>query len=173
MSGRPTAAPGRGHLVLVHEKLAELGALVEDARAMPMSASCILNRGEVLALLDEIQQALPDDLARAERLLADRETVIDIGRQEAERLVEKGRQEQQRLVAATEVAKEADEEAERIIKAAQTDADAIRAEVDDYVDAKLANFEVVLNKTMQAVIRGRDRLRGERDTDGLGSELAE
>ena len=86
--------------MLVHDKLAELGALVEDARAMPMSASCILNRGEVLALLDEIQRALPDDLDRAERLLADRDTVIDLGRQEAERLVEKGRQEQQRLVAA-------------------------------------------------------------------------
>ena len=94
----------------VHDKLAELGAMVEDARAMPMSASCILNRGEVLALLDEIQRALPEDLARAEKLLADRDTVIDIGRQEAERLVERGRQEQQRLVSETEVAKEADEE---------------------------------------------------------------
>jgi cell division septum initiation protein DivIVA len=153
--------------VLVHDKLAELSALVEDARAMPMSASCILNRGEVLALLDEIQRALPDDLERAQRLLADRDIVIDLGRQEAERLVEKGREEQQRLVAENEVAKEADEEAERIIKAAQTDADAIRVEVDDYVDAKLANFEVVLNKTMQAVIRGRDRLRGARDEDAL------
>ena len=157
----------------VHEKLAELGALVEDARAMPMSASCILNRGEVLALLDEVQRALPEDIARAERLLADRDTVIDLGRQEAERLTEKGRQEQQRLVAGTEVAREADEEAERIIKAAQTDADAIRAEVDDYVDAKLANFEVVLNKTMQTVIRGRDRLRGARDEDALDPEPAE
>ena len=154
----------------VHDKLAELGALVEDARAMPMSASCILNRGEVLTLLDEIQRALPEDLDRAERLLADRDIVIDLGRQEAERLVEKGRQEQLRLVAETEVAKEADEEAERIIKAAQTDADALRAEVDDYVDAKLANFEVVLNKTMQAVIRGRDRLRGARDVDALDGE---
>jgi cell division septum initiation protein DivIVA len=159
--------------VLVHDKLAELGAMVEDARAMPMSASCIVNRGEVLALLDDIQRALPEDLDRAERLLADRDTVIDLGRQEAERLVEKGRQEQQRLVSATEIAKEADEEAERILKAAQADADAIRAEVDDYVDAKLANFEVVLNKTMQAVIRGRDRLRGARDVDALDPELAQ
>jgi len=153
--------------VRVHDKLAELGALVEDARAMPMSASCILNRGEVLALLDEIQRALPEDLARAEQLLADRETVIDVGRQEAARLVEQGRQERQRLVSETEVSQEADEEAERIIRTAQTDAVSMREEVDDYVDSKLANFEVVLNKTMQAVIRGRDRLRGARVEDEL------
>lgn len=157
----------------VHDKLAELGALVEDARAMPMSASCILNRGEVLALLDEIQRALPEDLERAGQLLADREIVIDVGRQEAARLVAEGRQERQRLVAGTEVAQEADEEAERIITTAQTDAVALRAEVDDYVDAKLANFEVVLNKTMQAVIRGRDRLRGARDEDALDPGPAE
>lgn len=101
------------------------------------------------------------------RLLADRETVIDVGRQEASRLVEQGRQERHRLVSETEVSQEADEEAERIIKTAQTDAGSIREEVDDYVDSKLANFEVVLNKTMQAVIRGRDRLRGARVEDEL------
>ena len=36
----------------------------------------------------------------------------------------------------------------------------MRAEVDDYVDTKLANFEVVLDKTLAAVNRGRDKLRG-------------
>lgn len=151
----------------VHDKLTELAAMVEDARAMPMSASCILNRGEVLALVDEIQRLLPEDLARAEQLIADRDTVIDLGRQEAERLIAQGRAEQARLVSATEVAREADEEGAKIIETAQAEATSVRAEVDDYVDAKLANFEVVLNKTMQAVIRGRDRLRGARDVDDL------
>ena len=36
----------------------------------------------------------------------------------------------------------------------------MRAEVDDYVDTKLANFEVVLDKTLTAVRRGRDKLSG-------------
>ena len=34
------------------EKLDELAAMIENARAMPMSASCILNRTEVLEAID-------------------------------------------------------------------------------------------------------------------------
>ena len=156
----------------VHDKLTELAATIEDARAMPMSASCIVNRGEVLALIDDVRRALPDDLARADGLLADRAGVIDAGRQEVERMLDQARVEQARLVAETAVAQAAEEEAARILAAAQTEAASVRAEVDDYVDAKLANFEVVLNKTMQAVIRGRDRLRGLRDVDELGDDTA-
>jgi len=40
------------------------------------------------------------------------------------------------------------------------EADRMRQEVDDYVDAKLAGFEVALNKTLSAVSRGREKLRG-------------
>jgi hypothetical protein len=39
----------------------------------------------------------------------------------------------------------------------------MRAEVEDYVDGKLANFEVVLTKTVAAVERGREKLRGRVD----------
>lgn len=151
----------------IHERLAEMTHVVADARAMPMSASCIVNRGEVIALLDEVQRLLPEDLARAEALLADRDRVIDLGREEAERLTEKGRAEQSRLVSQSEIVREAEEEAVRVIEAAQREAEEIRAEVDEYVDGKLANFEVVLNKTMQTINRGRERLRGLREEDAL------
>jgi hypothetical protein len=43
----------------------------------------------------------------------------------------------------------------------------MRREVDDYVDTKLANFEVVLTRTLGAVERGRDKLRDRRETDEL------
>ena len=37
----------------IHDKLDDLSALVESARAMPMSASCVVNRAQILDLLDE------------------------------------------------------------------------------------------------------------------------
>ena len=45
----------------------------------------------------------------------------------------------------------------------------MRREVDDYVDGKLANFEVVLQKTLSAVDRGRSKLKGRSDLDALAS----
>ena len=55
----------------VQERLAELAVLVEDAKAMPLSASCLVNRSQVLDLIEEIRQLLPESVQRADELLAD------------------------------------------------------------------------------------------------------
>lgn len=144
----------------VHDKLDELTAIVEDARSMPMSASCIINRGEVLELLEEIRSLLPEEFRHAQMLLADRESVVDEGRREAKRLIGRAEQERLALTSDTEVVAEARRQAERILREASEEARAMRREVDDYVDTKLANFEVVLDKTLAAVNRGREKLRG-------------
>lgn len=151
----------------VQAKLDEIVALIEGARAMPMSASCIVNRGELLGQLDELRDLLPAELSEAAGILRDREAVVDEGRQEAERILEEARVERGRLVAKAEVVREAAKEADRLLAEARSDAERMRAEVDDYVDAKLANFEVVLNKTLAAVERGRAKLGGHQDVHAL------
>ncbi len=152
----------------VHDKLDELTALVENARSMPMSASCVVNRGEVLGLLEEIRELLPEEFRHAQMLLADRESVLDEGRREVERLLDKAEQERRALTAQEEIVVEANREAERIKATAAAEAARMRTEVDDYVDTKLANFEVVLEKTLAAVHRGRDKLSGAVSGIGLG-----
>lgn len=144
----------------VHDKLDELISIVENARAMPMSASCIINRGEVLGLLEEVRGLLPEEFRHAQMLLADRESVVDEGRREAARIVTRAEEERLALTSETAVVAEARRHAERIRNEAAQEARSMRGEVDDYVDTKLANFEVVLEKTLSAVRRGRDKLSG-------------
>jgi cell division septum initiation protein DivIVA len=155
----------------VHDRIDALISLVENARAMPMSASCMLNRGEVLQLLDEIKKSLPEELHHAQLLLRDREAVLEEGRREADMIVVSAREQRGSLVAETEVTREATIRAEQVKADALQEAYAIRQEVDDYVDAKLANFEVVLNKTLSAVQRGRDKLRGRDEMDDLDGQV--
>jgi hypothetical protein len=154
----------------VHDKLDELSALIENARSMPMSASCVINRGEVLGLLDEVRELLPEEFRHAEMLLHDREAVVDEGSREATRILEEARAEQARLVSQTEVLAAAQREADRVRQEAAEEARGMRAEVDDYVDAKLANFEVVLDRTLGAVQRGREKLRGRSSHEGFGAD---
>lgn len=151
----------------VHDKLDEIVAAVEGARAMPMSASCIVNRAEMLAFLDELRDLMPTELAEAEELLESRDDVVAEGRAEAARIIEEAKRERSRLVAKTEVAQEAAREAERIVIEAEEESQRMRDDVDEYVDAKLANFEVVLGKTLAAVERGREKLRGRHPLDDL------
>ena len=151
----------------IHAKLDELTALIETARAMPMSASCIVNRVEILDRLDELRKMLPGELTTAQQILDERGAVVADGREEAERIIEAAHAERAKMVAKTEVVREAAREAEEIRTAAQADADRMRLEIDDYVDAKLANFEVVLHKTLRAVEKGREKISGRHELDAL------
>ena len=151
----------------VHAKLADLTALVEGARAMPMSASCVVNRGDLLGLLGEVESLLPESLSQAQEVLGDKAGVVEEGHREAERIIAAARLERRRLVEATDVYAEASAEAERLLEEARSSAEAMRVEVEDYVDAKLANFEIVLTKTLSAVERGRQKLSGRHELEAL------
>lgn len=144
----------------VQKKLDEIVAAVGNARSMPMSASCVVNRAELLAMLEEVREALPGSLARAQELIGGREQVVEEARREAERIIESAHAERGSLISDTQVARQSREEADRILAEARREAEEIRAEADDYVDSKLANFEVVLTKTIGSVDRGREKLLG-------------
>lgn len=154
----------------VQDRLDALTSMVEEARSMPMSASCILNRAEVLELLDEVRAALPDSLAEAERVLLNRRGVLDEGKAEAKDLIDAAYAEQARLVSESEVLRQSEIEAERIVHEAQDEGARMRQEVDDYVDARLAHFEVLLEKTLATVHRGRVKLAGSDEKDELAPE---
>ncbi|WP_193242066.1 cell division initiation protein [Streptomyces phaeolivaceus] len=144
----------------VQKKLDEIVSVVSGARSMPMSASCVVNRADLLTLLDELRAALPDSLAQAAELIGDRDHMVERARQEAERIIENAHAERGSLISDTEVARRSQNEADRILGEARQEAEEVRAEADDYVDSKLANFEVVLTKTLGSVGRGREKLLG-------------
>ncbi|MEW2050156.1 ATP synthase F0 subunit B [Streptomyces sp. NPDC005476] len=144
----------------VQKKLDEIVTAVSSARSMPMSASCVVNRADLLALLEEVRAALPDSLAQAEELIGGREQMVEQARQEADRIISTAHAERGSLISDTEIARRSQDEADRILAEARKEAEEVRAEADDYVDSKLANFEVVLTKTLGSVGRGREKLLG-------------
>lgn len=132
---------------------------IETARSVPMSASVMVNRDELLALVDDALQALPEEIRQARWLLKEREEFLAKARREAEDIIDAGRQQAERMVERTEVVREARRRAQQVVDDAEAQARAIKHEAEDYIDQKLASFEVVLDRTMQAVQRGRERLQ--------------
>ena len=63
------------------------------------------------------------------------------------------------MVERTEVVREARRRAQQVVDDAEAQARALKHEAEDYIDQKLASFEVVLDRTMQAVHKGRERLQ--------------
>ena len=144
----------------VHTKLAQITAALESARAMPMSASCVVNRGELLSMLAELKELLPGEISKAQDVLQDKDDVLAEGRREAARIIAQAREERLRMLSEEEVYVQAQTEADRLVWEASSRAAEMRAEVDDYVDRKLANFEIMLTKTLESVERGRAKLAG-------------
>jgi hypothetical protein len=144
----------------VQQKLDQIVASVEGARAMPMSASCVVNRAELVGMLRELREALPAELAHAQSVVADHQQVVADAQAQADQIIRGAHDERGSLISDTEVVRRAQNEADRILAEARTEVETKRAEADDYVDSKLANFEVVLTKTLGAVGRGRQKLRG-------------
>ena len=64
-------------LVEAIEKLNAAITTIKEARSVPLSASCVVHRGEMLALLDEIKNALPVDLQKAQDLVASRDQIVE------------------------------------------------------------------------------------------------
>jgi len=103
-------------------------AIVEEARSVPLSASCVINRSEMLKLLDQIKASFPNDLAKAIAIQREKESIR--------------------------------KEAARILAEAKTESDRDREEIEEYIYSRLANLEVILNKTLDVISKGRDQLSG-------------
>lgn len=138
--------------------LDELFEVVDHAKSMPLSSSALIQREEVLDLIDRARAALPIELQRARRLLQDRDEVRQRAELEAAEIVDAARAQAAHLVQRTEVVRQARHEAERIVADADSEARRVRHEAEDYVDRKLASFEIVLERTMRTVRAGRERL---------------
>ena len=86
----------------VQKKLDEIVSAVSSARSMPMSASCVVNRAELLSMLEEVREALPGSLAQAQELIGDREQMVEQARQEADRIISTAHAERGSLISGTE-----------------------------------------------------------------------
>ena len=154
-------------------RLQQLEEIVRDAKSMPLSSSALLNRDEVLEMIQEMQASLPEEIKQARWIVKDREELLGKARHEAERIVEQAREDQLRMARKEEVVQRATEEADRIVAEAEQLAADARSEAESYVDGKLAQFEIALRrilegsqnanralaKTLEQVEVGRERLR--------------
>jgi cell division septum initiation protein DivIVA len=157
----------------VEAQIAQMEQLLAEARPVPLSASVMINRKDFDDILAEIRAQLPEEIRQSRWVLKERDELLAQAARESESIIADAKDERDRLVSDTEVVRAARREAEHIVEEAREQARTLRLEAEDYVDSKLANFEIVLNKTLTAVEKGRDRLRGRMSSDELAQPPAE
>jgi hypothetical protein len=155
-----TNAPGaeEDQLSKTEKDLARLRSILVDARQVPMSASCMVNRADVLSIIDGIVAGLPDEIERSRTVISEQFTAHAHAREQAAEILENARNEAKAIASVSGVAREANEYAVTTKSHADEEARQIRVEADMYVDARLAEFEASLQKTSSQVGLMREQL---------------
>lgn len=114
----------------IYDRIEDLSRLVETARAVPLSTSCVLPRGDALDLLEEIRAALPAAVKDADEVLAQREELLDEAQRQSEHTIGTANQAADRTFAqarqeADDLVSDANRESADIIEDARADAESM------------------------------------------------
>lgn len=177
--GEETAPDSRGRAIIrgrsqapdAEELLRRVADLIAGARPVPLSASAMINKEEVLEMLEEAIEHLPDELREARWLRKEREEYLTKMRDDGDEILDAARAHAERMVQRTEVVKSAEHRARRIIDGASAEARRLRLECEDFCDQKLAGFEIVLERTLKVVGSGREKLQATNLARGEPPEL--
>ena len=133
--------------------------IVADARPVPLSASSMINKDELLQILQSVADSLPEELRGARWLLKERDDFLARVQREGDEIISVARAHAQQMVQRTEVVKSAGDHARKLVADADAEARRLRLETEDWCDQKLGGFEVVLQRTLRTVEAGRSKMQ--------------
>ena len=133
---------------------------IEDAKAPALKPNMsIVDRDEMLDLLDELRAQLPIELKRAQELLAAREKFVDDTKREAERMLRQAELEAKTKVSDSEVLYAAKEKARQIIARAEDRSRQLYQVANEYAEDALARTEEAVQAALDEVKQSRVRFR--------------
>ncbi|MFW2334108.1 hypothetical protein [Ilumatobacter sp.] len=132
--------------------------IVANAPTMPLSSSPRIDRDEVVELLDRALASMPDELRQARWMLKERQEFVNKTRREANEMLEAARVQAERMVQRTEVVRAAETRARQVVDTAESDARRLKLETEDFLDQRLASFEILLDRLSKTVGAGRQKL---------------
>jgi cell division septum initiation protein DivIVA len=131
-----------------------LEELFNDSKAVPLTHSVMVDEDKMLDIIDQMRISIPDEVKKAQQLLAQKDRVLAQAQEEANRTVEIARQKADDLVHRDMIVQEAQRRAEQIVAQARLDAEATRRDADDYVLAALNHLQDELEKLTNQVRNG-------------------
>ena len=141
--------------------------IISTAPTLPLSASPRIDRDVVVDMLEQALVEYPAEIREARWMMKQRDEFVAKTRREADEIIEAAKVNAERFVQRAEIVRAAEQRARQIIEAAQEEALRQKRETEDFLDQRLASFEILLDKLSKTVDTGRRRL-----SIGAQSDLA-
>ncbi len=131
-----------------------LEELFNQSRPIPLTNNVIVDEDKMLDLIDQMRVAIPDEVKKAQKLVAERDRTIAQATEEAQRTLQLAKEKSQGLVERDAIVASAEDRAKEILHQANLDAEATRTEADEYVVEVLTNLEMELERVLNQVRNG-------------------
>ncbi|WKZ37763.1 MAG: hypothetical protein QY332_07430 [Anaerolineales bacterium] len=110
-----------------------LEELFNDAKSVPFTNSVFVDEDRMLELIDQMRIAIPEEVKKAQQVVAQRDRVMAQAQEEANRTLQLARDKADQMMQKDMIAQEAQRRADQIIAQARAEAEATRADADNYV----------------------------------------
>ena len=135
--------------------------LLNESRPLPFTHNVIVDEDRMLDLIDQMRVSIPEEVKKAQQLLAQRDRLIAQAQEEANRTVNLARDRSTELVERDQVVQAAYAQAEQIKAQAHADGEVIRKEADEYVLESLRQLEMEMERLINQVRNGIRTLQDE------------
>lgn len=136
----------------VMQLLEYLQEIVETASKVPITGKIVLDKKEILEVIDQIVNYLPDEFKKAQWVLTEKERILSEARKEYEVVKKETMEMLKKQVENHDITKEAKIRAQEIIAAAQRDAKSMRLGARDYADEILCQLDKELEEKGKIMI---------------------
>ena len=131
-----------------------LEELFNDAKAVPFTHNVIVDEDRMLELIDQMRISIPEEVKKAQQVVAQRDRVMAQAQEEANRTLDIARQKADQLTQKDMIVQEAQRRAELILAQARADAEATRIDADNYVVDNLMQLQDQLARLTNQVNNG-------------------
>ena len=131
-----------------------LEELFNDSRPIPFTHNVIVDEDKMLDLIDQMRVAIPEEVKKAQQLVAQRDRILAQANEEATRIKDLAREKSEQLVERDSIVEAAKARSDQIIAQALYDIQSFRQEADNYVLETLRNLEVEMDRALSQIRNG-------------------
>ncbi|MGD2057553.1 MAG: hypothetical protein PVI04_02380 [Anaerolineales bacterium] len=139
-----------------------LEELFNESRPIPLTHSVIVDEDRMLEIIDQMRISVPDEVKKAQQVLAQRDRVLAQAQEEANRTVKIAKEKGDEIISRDAIVDGAQARAEQIIAQARADAEALRMEADEYIIEALGALESELTRLLNQARNGIAKLNVEK-----------
>ena len=139
-----------------------LEELFNESRLIPLTHNVIVDEDRMLEIIDQMRISIPEEVKKAQQVLAQRDRVLAQSQEEANRTIGLAKKKGDELVSRDAIVEAAQARAEQIIDQARADAEAVRRDADDYIIETLGSLEAELTRLINQARNGIAKLTAEK-----------